>query len=118
MFIILKDMKKGVFPIIKDETHTTSAATTWGDDTTKEVGVIKVAGAHGVTFDSDNYPGEPGDCVLVQNSHSAATTVTITPDPFGDAEGDAQGLAAGSVCTVLYHPVHKWVFFGGTGTIG
>ena len=103
-------MKKGIFPILRDETHTTDAATTWGDDTTKEVGVIKIAGNHAVDFDGVNYPGKAGDCVLVVNTHSVAVNVSISPDPFGDADMDVLSLVKGNTVTVLYHPVNGWIF--------
>ena len=105
--------RKGIFPILRDETHTTAAATTWGDDTTKEVGVIKIAGAHAVDFDGTNFPGEAGDCVLVVNTHSADVTVTIAPRPFSDADADVVTLTAGDTVAVIYHPVNGWLFFAG-----
>ena len=109
-----KYSKTGIFPILREETHTTTGATTWGSDTTKEVGVIKVAGAHAVTFDTTNYPGEPGDCVLMVNTHSSGISVTITPDPFGDETADLCTLGAGDSVAVIYHPDNGWLFFGGT----
>ena len=102
----------GVFPLIRKETHTTTAATTWGDDTTKEVGVIKVAGLHTIDFDSTNYPGNPGDMVLVVNTHSANVTVTIGPDPFGDEDADAVTLTPGDTVTAIYHEDNGWLFMG------
>lgn len=110
--------KKGVFPILLGETHTTSAATKWGEDTSKEVGVIKIATAHNVTFDSTNYPGEPGDMVIVQNSDGNSRTVTITPDPFGDADANLVSLTVGDFVSVMYHEVHGWIFVGGVTDAG
>ena len=105
--------KKGIFPLLLEETHTTTGATTWGDDTTKNVGVIKIAGAHAVDFDGTNYAGNAGDCVLVVNTHSASVNVTIAPDPFGDADMDTVALGAGDTVSVIYHPVNGWIFFAG-----
>lgn len=102
--------KKGIFPLILGETHTTTGATTWGDDTTDQTGVIKIAGAHAVDFNGANFPGKPGDCVLIANTHSAAVNVSIDPDPFGDASMDVLSLAPGDTATVLYHPSNGWVF--------
>jgi len=87
--------RTGIFPILREETHTTTAATTWGDDTTKEVGVIKIADAHAVDFDGTNYPGADGDCVLVINNHTGTVNVTIAPDPLGDVDGDVVPLGPG-----------------------
>jgi len=109
-----KFSKTGIFPILREETHTTTGATTWGEETTKEVGVIKVAGAHAVDFNTTNYPGEPGDCVLIVNNHSSNINVTIAPDPFGDADGDVCAVGAGDTVSVIYHPDNGWLFFGGT----
>ena len=105
--------RTGIFPILREETHTTTGATTWGDDTTKQVGVIKIAGAHAVDFDGTNYPGADGDCVLVVNTHSASVNVTIAPDPLGDADADTVALGAGDTVAVIYHPVNGWLFFAG-----
>ena len=105
--------RQGIFPILRAETHTTAAATTWGDDTTKEVGVIKIAGAHAVDFDGTNFPGKAGDCVLVVNTHSTSVNVTIAPDPLGDADADTVALTAGDTVAVIYHPVNGWMFFAG-----
>jgi hypothetical protein len=105
--------KKGVFPIVLGETHTTSAATKWGEDTGKQVGVIKIASAHDVTFDSTNYPGQPGDCVVVVNTTGGGQTVFITPDPFGDDTMDQTAVAAGETVCVFYHETHGWLWFGG-----
>lgn len=97
---------------MRGETHTTTAAaTTWGDDTTKEVGIIKINGAHAVDFDSTNYPGEPGDLVAVVNVTAAAQNVTIAPDPFGDASADTISCGAGDTVTVLYTVDNGWIFF-------
>jgi len=102
----------GVFPLIRKETHTTTAATTWGDDTTKEVGVIKIAGAHTVDFDSTNFPGNPGDMVLVVNTHSVSVNVVIAPDPFGDEDADGIALTAGDTVSVIYLEDNGWLFMG------
>lgn len=106
-------MKKGIFPIIKDEVHQTSGATTWGDDTTKDVGIIEITGNHAVDFDSTNYPGEPGDCVIVANAGNNTPSVTIAPDPFGDASMTDVALGQGESVIVLYHPSEKWIWFAG-----
>lgn len=105
--------KKGVFPIILGETHSTGGAITWGQDTSKEVGVIKITANHAVTFDSTNYPGEPGDCVTVYNAGGSSPTVTISPDPFGDETMNVTGLSAGESCSCYYHETHGWIWFGG-----
>lgn len=102
----------GVFPLIRKETHTTTGATTWGDDTTKEVGVIKIAGAHTTDFDSTNFPGNPGDMVIVVNTTAAGVSVLISPDPFGDDDADALTLGAGDAVSVIYHEDNGWLFMG------
>jgi hypothetical protein len=103
--------KKGIFPLMRGETHTTTGATTWGDDTTKEVGIIKINGGHAVDFDSTNYPGEPGDLVAVVNVTATAQDVTIAPAPFGDATADTVSCGAGDTVTVLYSEDNGWFFF-------
>ena len=105
--------RTGIFPIIRTETYDSSAATTWGDDTTTEVGVIKITGAGAITFDSTNYPGEGGDCVIVCNTTGTSENVLITPDPFSDATMDTTALAAGESVAVVYHPVNGWMWLGG-----
>jgi len=97
---------------MRGETHTTTeTGTTWGDDTTKEVGIIKINGAHTVDFDSTNYPGEPGDLVAVVNVTGTAQNVTIAPAPFGDATADTVSCGAGDTVTVLYSEDNGWFFF-------
>ena len=95
---------------MRGETHTTAGATTWGDDTTKEVGIIKIAGAHAVDFDSTNYPGEPGDLVAVVNTTGTSQNVTIAPDPFGDATANTVACGAGDTVSVLYSEDNGWFF--------
>lgn len=102
----------GVFPLIRKETHTTTGATTWGDDTTKEVGVIKVVGAHIIDFDSTNYPGHPGDMVIIVNTTDSNRTILISPDPFGDETADGLQLGPGGAVSVIYHEDNGWLFMG------
>ncbi len=113
IFTIHRDMAtNGVFPLIRKETHTTIGATTWGDDTTKEVGVIKIAGAHTTDFDSTNFPGNPGDMVIVVNTTASNVNVLISPDPFGDDTADGLVLGAGAAVSVIYHEDNGWLFMG------
>jgi hypothetical protein len=103
--------KKGIFPLMGGETHTTTAATTWGNNTTKEVGLIKIDGNHAVTFDSTNYPADPGDLVVVINVNSSSPAVSITPDPFSDSDADSYSCGPGDTVTVLYTADNGWIFF-------
>ena len=110
--------KKGIFPIIREETHSTTGATTWGDDTTKEVGVIKITANHAVDFDGDNFPGEPGDMVLVTNAgETASVAVTIAPDPLGDDSADTVNLGVGDTVAAIYHPTNGWMFMSVVGAV-
>jgi len=104
--------KNGFFPLIGPDTFTTTAATTWGNTTSMEVGVINIATAHDVTFDSANYPGEAGDCVIVINTTSGSQNAIISPAPFGDADADTAALTAGDSVVVVYHPDNGWIFMG------
>lgn len=106
--------KNGFFPLIGPDTYNTTAQTTWGSDTSMEVGVINVTASHTVIFDSANYPGESGDCVVVINTHSANVNVNISPDPFSDADGDVVTLTPGDTISVIYHPDNGWMFMGVT----
>jgi len=105
--------RKGIIPFVLSETFSTAGTTKWGEDCTKDVGLVKITAAHVVTFDSA-VVGEPGDTVVVFNDHSGAVSVVITPDPLSDAEADTHALASKAFLTVMYHPVNGWLFMGAT----
>ena len=48
--------------------------------------------------------------MLVVNTHSANITVTIAPDPLGDADANVVTLGAGDTVAVIYHPDNGWLF--------
>ena len=109
--------KTGIFPVLLGETFTTSGATTWGNTTSKQVGVIRIDSAHTVTFDSTNYPGEPGDAVLCVNTSEGNRTVEITPSPFSDDGNDDITLGDGDTCVMVYHGTHGWLQLASTGNV-
>ena len=107
-----KYTKQGVFPLILDGSASTVASDTWGEDISK-VGLVKITGAHTVTFDSTNYPADnSGDAVVLYNTSSSNGSVAITPDPFGDVTADAITVGPGDSCTVMFHHDHGWIALG------
>jgi hypothetical protein len=101
--------KKGTFLLLLGERFTPTAAMTWGDDCSKQVGRIDTNN-FAVTFDSTNYPGELGDVVLVTcDSGGGGTSVIITPAPFGNSAGDVAVLPPGDVVAVVYTE-DGWLF--------
>ena len=105
--------KNGIIPLIRKETYTTTGTTVWGATTSKEVGVINVPDeSHIVVFNSNSYPGTPGDTVLVVNSDIDFVTILIQPSPFGDGDTDGYQLRAGATIGVIYHEENGWMFMG------
>lgn len=118
--------KQGIFPYVRDGVFDATAVShTWGDGNSVpssegpsgKVGVIKV------TVDSTNfikfkgeYPGDPGDCVIVTNASSNVVNIIISPEPYDDSSQDAMVLSIGRTVCVMYHPELGWIFFGDTTT--
>ena len=98
--------------MILDGTATTTASDTWGEDIPK-VGLVKINGAHTVTFDSTSFPADnSGDTVVVYNVSSSNGSIAITPDPFGDDTANLITVGDGDSCTVMYHHDHGWIAIG------
>ena len=55
--------------------------------------------------------------MLVVNTHSANITVTIAPDPLGDADANVVTLGAGDTVAVIYHPDNGWLFLAGVAAV-
>lgn len=98
--------------MILDGSETTVASDTWGEDISK-VGLVKISGAHAVTFDSTNYPADnSGDAVVVYNIGNSSTYIYIDPVPFGDDTANQITIGTGDSCTVMYHHDHGWIAIG------
>lgn len=107
-----KYTKQGVFPLILDGSHSTTASDKWGEDIPK-VGLVKITGNHTVTFDTTNYPADnSGDSVLCYNTGASSVSLAITPDPFGDATADSVAIGPGDSVLMMYHHDHGWVALG------
>jgi len=102
-------MQKHVFPLFLDgDIQAVGAAGSWNGLTSR----IDMNGAFTLSVPSDVVV-DPGTIVSLKNDTNGALNLTLSPDPFGDAETDVESLANNTIFTVMYvSDAIGWIPFG------
>lgn len=101
--------KKHVFPLFLDgDIQAVAASGAWNGLTSR----IDMNGAFILSAPSDVVV-EPGTIVSLKNDTGGSLNLTLSPDPFGDADTDVEAIADKTIFTVLYvSDTIGWIPFG------